>query len=237
MPGHFLKSLPHHVCRRDFIRRYVVSELPTPAFKDERFLHGAQYCISKLDETRSPLLDRRDSCGAAAAGWLFRIPISILNVYESNSLNNHPGASRHPSCPGGAMGTLEPCRMFGVKMRTAFIILSLLFVTACASKAPAADKGPRTFKLGLIPGAQDFVDFVMENHGMLDQVGLKADKVKSLSPANLHLMVAERQVDIGFGGFTTMATARAEGKDIVVIYGVFSPVNMVFVPKNSSIHS
>jgi NitT/TauT family transport system substrate-binding protein len=50
-------------------------------------------------------------------------------------------------------------------------------------------------------------------------------------------MVAERQVDIGFGGFTTMATARAEGKDIIVIYGVFSPVNMVFVSKNSSIHS
>ena len=42
-------------------------------------------------------------------------------------------------------------------------------------------------------------------------------------------MVAERKVDIGFGGFTTMATARAEGKDLIVIHGVFSPVNMVFV--------
>jgi len=128
--------------------------------------------------------------------------------------------------------------MAGVKIRTATIILFLL-VSACASKAPAADSvsGPRTFKLGLIPGAQEFVDFVMEQHGMLDRVGLKAEKVKSLSPANLHLMVAERQVDIGFGGFTTMATARAEGKDVIVIYGVFSPVNMVFVPKNSPVHS
>jgi len=77
----------------------------------------------------------------------------------------------------------------------------------------------------------------MEGHGMLDQAGLKAEKVKSLSPANLHLMVAERQVDIGFGGFTTMATARAEGKDLIVIGGVFSPVNMVFVKKDSPIHS
>jgi len=66
-------------------------------------------------------------------------------------------------------------------------------------------------------------------------VGLKAEKVKSLSPANLHLMVAERKVDIGYGGFTTMATARSEGKDIIVIYGVFSPVNMVFVRKDSPI--
>jgi len=117
-----------------------------------------------------------------------------------------------------------------------FAIFALL-TSACVNKAPAADNGTRTFKLGLIPGAQEFIDFVMEGHGLLDQVGLKADKVKSLSPANLHLMVAERQVDIGFGGFTTMATARAEGKDIIVIYGVFSPVNMVFVRKNSSIHS
>src|SRR5207249_8618779 len=93
----------------------------------------------------------------------------------------------------------------------------------------------RTFKLGITSGAQEFVDFVMEGHGLLDQVGLKADKVKSLSPANLHLMIAERKVDIGFGGFTTMATARSEGKDIIVIYGVFSPVNLVFVRKDSAI--
>jgi len=81
------------------------------------------------------------------------------------------------------------------------------------------------------------MDFVMEGHGILDRFGLKADKVKSLSPANLHLMLAERKVDIGFGGFTTMATARSEGKDIIVIGGVFSPVNMVFVTKNSSFQS
>ena len=115
------------------------------------------------------------------------------------------------------------------------VLCLLCFLCSCSS--PARD-GPisraRTFKLGLIPGAQEFVDFVMEGHGLLDQVGLKADKVKSLSPANLHLMVAERKVDIGFGGFTTMATARSEGKDLIVIYGVFSPVNMVFVRKDSA---
>jgi NitT/TauT family transport system substrate-binding protein len=95
----------------------------------------------------------------------------------------------------------------------------------------------RTFKLGLVPGAQEFVDFVMERHGILDGVGLHAEKVKSLSPANLHLMVAEREVDIGFGGFTTMAAARAEGKDIIVVHGVFSPVNVVFVRNDSPLRS
>jgi NitT/TauT family transport system substrate-binding protein len=114
--------------------------------------------------------------------------------------------------------------------------LVCLLLTACApTNRPDETATHRTFKLGLTGGAQEFVDFVMEGHGLLDQVGLKADKVKSLSPANLHLMVAERKVDIGFGGFTTMATARGEGKDIIVIYGVFSPVNMVFVRKDSPI--
>jgi ABC-type nitrate/sulfonate/bicarbonate transport system substrate-binding protein len=114
-----------------------------------------------------------------------------------------------------------------------FVLLSmLLMLTGCSHPVPTTS---RTFTLGITSGAQEFVDFVMEGHGLLDQVGLKADKVKSLSPANLHLMVAERKVDIGYGGFTTMATARSEGKDIIVIYGVFSPVNMVFVPKDSPI--
>ena len=111
----------------------------------------------------------------------------------------------------------------------------LLFLAGCASKSAPNNTSTRTFTLGITSGAQEFVDFVMEGHGMLDQVGLKADKVKSLSPANLHLMIAERKVDIGFAGFTTMATARSEGKDLIVIYGVFSPVNMVFVRKDSPI--
>jgi len=113
--------------------------------------------------------------------------------------------------------------------------LMLVILSGCSRSAPSTSE--RTFTLGITSGAQEFVDFVMERHGLLDQAGLKADKVKSLSPANLHLMVAERKVDIGFGGFTTMATARGEGKDIIVIYGVFSPVNMVFVRKDSSIKS
>src|SRR5262245_47008705 len=120
-------------------------------------------------------------------------------------------------------------------LRALITIVACALFTACAARPASDTSAARTFKLGLTDGAQEFVDFVMEGHGLLDQVGLKADKVKSLSPANLHLMVAERKVDIGFGGFTTMATARSEGKDLIVIYGVFSPVNMVFVRKDSPI--
>jgi NitT/TauT family transport system substrate-binding protein len=121
--------------------------------------------------------------------------------------------------------------------RCCIVIMGSLFLAGCPASAPPDSGVSRTFKLGLTGGAQEFVDFVMERHGLLGEAGLKADRMKSLSPANLHLMVAERKVDIGFGGFTTMATARGEGKDIIVIYGVFSPVNMVFVRKESPIRT
>ena len=122
------------------------------------------------------------------------------------------------------------------KFRPVAIVCALL-LTACASGPRADQSTARTFTLGVTSGAQEFVNFVMERHGIFGQFGLKADTMKSLSPANLHLLVAERKVDIGFAGFTTMATARAEGKDIIVIHGVFSPVNMVFVAKDSPIRT
>jgi len=134
-----------------------------------------------------------------------------------------PPQYRNCKVAGGHRPPLQWCLLF------------ILLLSGCARTAQPDTKTARTFKLGITAGAQEFVDFVMEGHGLLDQFGLKADKVKSLSPANLHLMVAERKVDIGFGGFTTMATARGEGKDLIVIYGVFSPVNMVFVQKDSPI--
>ena len=118
-----------------------------------------------------------------------------------------------------------------------FTLVSCALLCACTASPRADEHAIRTFKLGLTSGAQEFVDFVMERHGVLERFNLKADTMKSLSPPNLHLMLAERKVDIGFAGFTTMATARAEGKDIIVIHGVFSPVNMVFVPKTSPIQS
>ena len=131
-------------------------------------------------------------------------------------------------------GTQEPQshKTRGLAVLCFFVLLVFPLFTACRQAPESA--APSSSVTG---GAQEFVDFVMEGHGLLDQVGLKADKVKSLSPANLHLMVAERKVDIGFGGFTTMATARSQGKDLIVIYGVFSPVNMVFVRKDSPIQT
>jgi NitT/TauT family transport system substrate-binding protein len=170
------------------------------------------------------------SWDGAVAERAITIPLPLGPLREGARKAGEGGAP-----PSGKGRENSPERLWTESARAA-ILLSVLFLllpTSCAN--PDTSATARTFKLGLIPGAQEFVDFVMEQHGLLDNVGLKADKVKSLSPANLHLMLAERKVDIGFGGFTTMATARGEGKDIIVINGVFSPVNMVFVRKDSSI--
>ncbi len=107
----------------------------------------------------------------------------------------------------------------------------------CARGEPEAADGGRAFTLGLIPGAQGFVDFVMDGQGIYRQFDLLPEKRTSLNPPTLHLMLAERQVDIGFAGFTTMATARSEGRDTIVIGGVFSPVNAVFVPYDSPLET
>ena len=121
-----------------------------------------------------------------------------------------------------------------------WLLIAMCGVTlsACGGAEPAEDgSGAQSFSLGLIPGAQGFVDFVMVQQGILDDFGLRAEKLQSLNPPTLHLMLAERQVDIGYAGFTTMATARSQGKDTIVIFGVFSPVNAVFVPHDSELDS
>ncbi len=92
---------------------------------------------------------------------------------------------------------------------------------------------PRKLRIGLIPGAQDFIMHVMETQNFLRKHNVLYEKEKVLSPPTVHLFIAEKKVDLGFGGFTVMARARAEGKGTLVIGAMFSPTNFVLVPKDS----
>lgn len=92
-------------------------------------------------------------------------------------------------------------------------------------------------RIGLIPGAQDFIMHVMESQNFLRKYNVPYEKEKLLSPPAVHLLIAEKKVDLGFGGFTIMARARAEGKGTLVIGVVFSPTNFVLVPKDSPVKS
>lgn len=135
-----------------------------------------------------------------------------------------------------------PWRPFGaVRLSTLQLrVCALAFVIGFAGCHAADDITPspeRSFRLGVIPGAQDFIVYVMESRGLLRERNLEPEKVEMLSPVNLHLMLAEQEVDVGFGGFTTMAIARAQGKPVIAVHGIFSPVNLVFVPKDSPLQS
>jgi ABC-type nitrate/sulfonate/bicarbonate transport system substrate-binding protein len=77
----------------------------------------------------------------------------------------------------------------------------------------------------------------MEQQKFLQKHNIPYERMKILNPAPLHLFLAEKKVDIGYGGVTAVARARAEGKDLIIIHGVVAPVNVVIVKKDSPIQS
>lgn len=115
-------------------------------------------------------------------------------------------------------------------------VFAVLWALSWASPADAAEAKKVTLGI-LSTGSQDFVHVVMEQHKLLQKHNLPYERVASLNPPALHLMIAEKKVDIGYGGLTAMARARAEGKGMLVIFGIFSPVNVVLVPKDSPVKS
>src|SRR5512142_77629 len=101
---------------------------------------------------------------------------------------------------------------------------------------PARAAEVRKLRLGILQtGSQDFIHTVMEQQKLLQKYNIPYERISILNPPSLHLMIAEKTVDIGYGGLTAMARARAEGKGTLVIYGIFSPVNALVVPKNSPV--
>ena len=122
-------------------------------------------------------------------------------------------------------------------VRVLFVPLIGAALLGCSPSGPPAADAPRTFSLGYLAGAQDFIIFVMDSEKILERYRLEPKRVKFLNPPSVQLMIAEGQVDIGFGGFTTMANARAQGKDVIIVRGIFSPVNAVFVPLDSPLRS
>ncbi|HEX9143888.1 MAG TPA: ABC transporter substrate-binding protein [Candidatus Binatia bacterium] len=116
------------------------------------------------------------------------------------------------------------------------MMIALSFVLALASSAVGAEA--RKVRLGILTsGSQDFIHSVMEQQKFLQKYNIPYERMKVLNPAPLHLFLAEKKVDIGYGGVTAVARARAEGKDLIIIHGVVAPVNVVIVKKDSPIQS
>ena len=115
-------------------------------------------------------------------------------------------------------------------------VFSILWTLSWVSPGLGAEA--RKIKIGVLQtGSQDFVHTVMERQKLLQKYNIPYERIGILNPPALHIMIAEKSVDIGYGGLTAMARARAEGKGTLVFFGIFSPVNAVLVLKDSPFKS
>ena len=116
------------------------------------------------------------------------------------------------------------------------IVIFLLFIFVFASPAPGAE--PRKLRLGIFSsGLQDLIHNIMERQKFLIKHNVPYETTKVLNPALLHLFLVEKKIDVGYVGVTAMARARAEGKNMIIVYGVVVPVAVMLVNRDSPIQS
>jgi ABC-type nitrate/sulfonate/bicarbonate transport system substrate-binding protein len=112
---------------------------------------------------------------------------------------------------------------------------------AGAAAGPAASCGPLTepqsLKLGVNPGAQDLVTFVMQEQGFAEKHNLRLEVSSFQNPAALHAAIGQQAVDVGFGGLTAMATARQQGRGTMIFDVLTSPSNVAVTRADSDVQS
>ncbi|GAA2105519.1 ABC transporter substrate-binding protein [Actinomadura alba] len=124
-----------------------------------------------------------------------------------------------------------------------------LTATACGGSSSGGDQAktatcgsgplgkPTTVSLGIQPGAQDLITFVMEREGYAAKHNLKLDIKKFQNPSALHTAIGEKVVNVGFGGLTAMAVARSHRRGTMIFNILTGPSNIVFAPKASSLQT
>ncbi|MCI2423183.1 ABC transporter substrate-binding protein [Saccharopolyspora sp. K220] len=96
---------------------------------------------------------------------------------------------------------------------------------------------PQTLQLGVNPGAQDMVTFVMQEQGFDKKHNLNLEISEFQNPSALHSAIGQRTVDVGFAGLTAMATAREQGRDTMIFDVLTSPSNVIVTRNDSNVHS
>jgi ABC-type nitrate/sulfonate/bicarbonate transport system substrate-binding protein len=106
---------------------------------------------------------------------------------------------------------------------------------AAASCGPLTE--PQSLTLGVNPGAQDLVTYVMQEQGFAEKHKLKLDVKSFQNPSALHAAIGQKAVDVGFGGLTAMATARQQGRGAMIFDVLTGPSNVVVTRADSDIKS
>ncbi|MHA6622961.1 ABC transporter substrate-binding protein [Pseudonocardia sp. DLS-67] len=96
---------------------------------------------------------------------------------------------------------------------------------------------PQSLRLGVNPGAQDIVMFVMQEQGFAEKRNLNLEISSFQNPAALHAAIGQQAVDVGFGGLTAMAAARQQGRGTMIFDVLTSPSNAVVTRKDTDLRT
>jgi len=106
---------------------------------------------------------------------------------------------------------------------------------AAASCGPLTE--PQTLNLGVNPGAQDLVTYVMQEQGFAEKHNLRLEVTSFQNPAALHAALGQKAVDVGFGGLTAVATARQQGRGTMFFDVLTGPSNVVVTRDDSDVRT
>lgn len=92
---------------------------------------------------------------------------------------------------------------------------------------------PTKVSVGINPGAQSLIINTMKNQGFTKKYNLDMTVRKFLNPPAEQSALIQNEVNIGFGGVTTIAIARSQGRKVFFFAMIGDPSNQIFVKKDS----
>ncbi len=82
-----------------------------------------------------------------------------------------------------------------------------------------------------------FPIYVMQKLGIDKKYNLDIERKNTIDANALYTMLRGKEVDIGFGGWTTAAEYRTKGSDMVAVYSMMKVMDDVMVKKDSPLKS
>jgi ABC-type nitrate/sulfonate/bicarbonate transport system substrate-binding protein len=119
------------------------------------------------------------------------------------------------------------------------VVLAASALAGCGSDSSNAASGNDlpTLTFGAFPGTQSIPLFAIKDQKLDVKHGFNL-KIKSFqTPPALNSAIVSGAVQAGFGSVTGMATARSQGRDVLIINGLMTTSEVVLAPKDSSINS
>ena len=117
--------------------------------------------------------------------------------------------------------------------RFPLVIVGLM--SGLLAAAPALSQTSKTLTFGAYPGSQDIVLFAIAAQKLDAKHGLELQVRRFQSVPALNAAVISGAVEAGFASLTSVTSARAQGRDVVIFNALLGASEVVVVPKDSTI--